>query len=455
MSAEGAEVADLKKRIAERRADWFVDPTPPSKAAPRFVAKRAADALHAETPVAIGGARFWIFDGSGYVDGEDDLQRRIADTLGDKWVKRYADETLAYLRAVAPRLWDEPPLDRVAVRNGILDLLDPALPILGEPDPAFLSTVRLSAAFDPEAECPETDAFLEATIDAETRSLIYEMVGYAIVPDNGLQVAFMLVGPGGTGKSTLISQIESLLGRENVAHVSLHRLEADRFAPADLYGRLLNTVADLDAREVRHSSIFKAITGGDVIRGERKHRDPFDFTPFSRLIFSTNDPPAVADAGDAFFRRWKVVPCERRLPPEARDPKMIEKLTTQAELSGLLNRALAGLASLRSRGRFAETTATKRAGSNFRYRADTVAAFFEECCVPDPEGAEARPDLYGAYRLWCGTSGRNPIPSARLYDRLREEPFGLIDKTVRGVRKLAGAQLLASAERAEARDGQE
>jgi len=62
----------------------------------------------------------------------------------------------------------------------------------------------------------------------------------------------------------------AFLGPENVASVGLHQLD-DRFATADLYGVLANIFADLDARALRASGIFKSITGGDQIRAERKY----------------------------------------------------------------------------------------------------------------------------------------------------------------------------------------
>lgn len=64
----GAGPVNIAERIAGKRAEWFATPAG-GKGAPRFVAKRAADALHAETPVAVCGEQLWIHDGQGYVDG--------------------------------------------------------------------------------------------------------------------------------------------------------------------------------------------------------------------------------------------------------------------------------------------------------------------------------------------------------------------------------------------------
>lgn len=425
-----APVADLRERIDAKRADWFREPAPGSNAAPKFVPKRAADALAAETPVAVGGEQLWIHDGS-YVRGEDDLRRRIGERLGDSWRPAHTDDTLRYLRDVSPRLWDRPLPDRVACANGILNLSDPHHPRLDPPDPGHLSTVRIAPAFDPSATCPVIDTFAEQVLGVETAPLLFEIAGYLIVPDNSLHKAFMLTGNGENGKSTALNLLTAFVGRENVAACSLHKLEEDRFAVADLYGRLVNVCADLDARELRSTSIFKEITGGDVMRGEVKYRPAFTFTPFSRLVFSANEPPPTSDASRAFWRRWIVLPFDATFGPGQRDEHLIDKLSTPGELSGMLNRAIAGLADLRERSGFAETGATGRGLAEFRRSADTVAGFFETCCVADPEARTPRPAVHRDYARFCKDAERQPVSPQKLYGRLRTD-FGVAERTVQG-----------------------
>ena len=177
--------------------------------------------------------------------------------------------------------------------------------------------------------------------------------------------------------------ITALLGEANVCAVPLHRLEEDRFAPAQLYGKLANVFADLDARALASSSIFKSITGGDLVQAERKFRDAFSFVPFARLIFSANEAPPTPDSSDAFFRRWLVIPFEERFTGRA-DHGLLEKLTTPEELSGLLNHGLAARPELFGRGDFATTKPTALAKHKFRVDSDSVAGFVDECCDVDP-----------------------------------------------------------------------
>jgi putative DNA primase/helicase len=85
----------------------------------------------------------------------------------------------------------------------------------------------------------------------------------------------MLLGPGSNGKSVLLKLIVSLLGRDNVSSVTLQALSDDRFAKAQLFGKLANVAGDLDSKPVEKSGAFKMLTGEDVITAEAKYRQPF------------------------------------------------------------------------------------------------------------------------------------------------------------------------------------
>jgi len=61
--------------------------------------------------------------------------------------------------------------------------------------------------------------------------------------------------------------------------------------------------------------MFKALTGGDVVSGEHKFKDSFEFISSAKLLFSANRPPRSDDATHGFFRRWDVVPFTRCFEP--------------------------------------------------------------------------------------------------------------------------------------------
>lgn len=395
----------------------------------RFVAPRLGEHLANETPIATGGEALYVYRGGVYApEGEADVRRRIAATLGDEWTRARADEVVKWLRDTAPTLWTTPPIDRINTSTGILELGASGV-ALRPHDPDVLSPIQIAARYDPSAECPRIDAFLEDALPG-SEAIVHELAGYLATPDNRYQRAIMCLGAGGGGKSTLLSLLSAFLGRWNVSAVSLHQLDEDRFATADLYGRLANVFADLNARALRDSSIFKSITGGDEIRGERKNRPAFKFLPYSRLLFSANEAPPTSDSSSAFFGRWMVLPFVKRYRGESgQDHDLLAKLTTADELSGLLNRALPALERLHATRRFTTSPAIEEAQRRFRVDSDSVAGFLEEACVFSDLHRVPRATMYQSYRLWCELSGRQPSAKQRVNVRIEELGEGRVRPT--------------------------
>jgi putative DNA primase/helicase len=404
----------------------------------RFVARRMAEWLTEETPVAKGGQQLYVYRNGVYVPGEASLNLRIAHALDDQWTKSRETETFGWLWATVPELTAQPPSGLINCVNGLYDRRSGEL---RPHDPTLLTPIRIGAAFDPEAECPEVEKFLRSVLpDAEVRQSFYELVAYLITANNDMQVAAMFLGGGSNGKSTALSLITALLGQENCSAVPLHQLEDDRFAAAELYGKLANVFADLDARALSSSSMFKAITGGDVIRAERKFRDSFTFRPFVKLLFSANEAPPTPDSSDALFRRWLIFLFEQSFVGRE-DRQLLSRLTTRDELSGLLNYALACLPNLEKRGRFTEAEASKQAKQQFRVDSDTVAGFIAEKCLLGSDASVSRPDLYRAYKRWADDGGRGQKSATRFNRGVKSLHPQVEEKTLHGTETWYGIGL--------------
>jgi putative DNA primase/helicase len=376
-----------------------------------------AEQIAARETYAIGGTLLHVFLDGYYQPGERHLRQRIVELLGDSWSRRKSEEIIAYMRITSPELWERPPLDIISLPNGLLNVETREL---SPHTPEHLSPVRIPAAYDPDAACPRVDAYIDSTAP-ELSVLLTEVAGWLLTPDDRHQKSIMLKGPGGSGKTTFLELLTGLLGAENVSRVALHQLEEDRFATADLYGKLANVFADLPAQALKSSSIFKSITGRDHIRAERKGRDAFTFKPYARLLFSANAAPPTADSSDAFFERWLVLPFERKHRGTSHEDKNLPaKLTTPPELSGFLNHALDGLDRLRRQEGFTPIAASEDAAARFRVDSDSAAGFTEETCRLGVEARIAKPLLFKAYVAWCSDNGRHPLASQRFSHRLRE-----------------------------------
>ena len=88
-----------------------------------------------------------------------------------------------------------------------------------------------------------------------------------MIPDMSMQKAILLIGEGANGKSVYLSAVTVVIGRGNIAGLSLQRLESDKFAAARLVGKLANICADLPSDHLTSTSTFKTIVGGDYLAG--------------------------------------------------------------------------------------------------------------------------------------------------------------------------------------------
>jgi putative DNA primase/helicase len=129
-------------------------------------------------------------------------------------------------------------------------------------------------------------------------SHIQQIIGYLLIPSTTFRKFFVFLGEGANGKSTLIEVVVVMLGTQNVSHQSLHDLASGRFTKAELFGKLANSNADIESRDVKNSGVLKQLVAGDSIQFERKYRDPFSGPSTARLLFS-----AKQDASDPGYQQ--------------------------------------------------------------------------------------------------------------------------------------------------------
>ena len=232
---------------------------------------------------------------------------------------------------------------------------------------------------------------------ADSLGFIWELIGYTLYSGNPLHVAVLLYGKGRNGKGTLIRVLKALLGDRNCSTVGLHQLVENRFRAATLFGKLANLAGDLDSKWLDNTAMFKAITGGDTIQAEYKYGAAFDFTPWALPFYSINKAFGSADSSEGWVARWVVVPFPTSFLGRE-DRTLDAKLTSAAELRGILRRGIEALPALMARGRFAEPESLREAKAAFVVASDAVRAWLDECCVLDPDAWTPRTDLYSAYR---------------------------------------------------------
>jgi P4 family phage/plasmid primase-like protien len=389
----------------------------------------ADDILNADHFAQDAGEKLYRYRHGVYrPDGAPHVKRQVKALLeqwdlAPEWSSHRAEEVVEYLRVDAPPLWDSPPSNVINLNNGLLDLETRELL---DHSPDHRSSVQLPVTYYSRATCPAWEQFVGEVFPADAQELAWEIIAWLMTADTSIQKAILLEGEGGNGKPTYLRGVIAFLGRYNVSSLSLQKLEADRFAAARLVGKLANICPDLPSEHLAGTSMFKAITGGDIITAEYKYHDSFDFLPCARLVFSANHLPRSGDGSPAFFDRWLVIPFRRSFRGTAQEIPRAEldaRLAGLQELSGVLNKALAVLPRLRDQG-FTVSTSMRQAAEEFRETTDPLAGWLDRMTTEHPDAMVSKDTLVQAYNADCDRAGKPRVTKnafGRALRRLRPQ----------------------------------
>jgi len=232
-------------------------------------------------------------------------------------------------------------------------------------------------------------------------SVLQEFIGYCLYKKYHIHKATMFLGGGKNGKSTAINLLIALLGKENVANKELQEIIYNRFATSSLYGKLLNASADISSKALSKTGKFKELTGGDYVEAEAKFKDSFNFTNYAKFLFSANALPKASDDSYAFYRRWILISFPNTFDGKTCDPNLLEKLTTEEELSGFLNWAVDGLQRLLANGEFSYGKTVEDVMELYKTLSDPVYAYCTEFLKNQIGGHILKENLYKHYVKWC------------------------------------------------------
>ena len=360
-------------------------------------------------------------------------ERRIDGMLGlaciEPWIRVSADKLDARK-------------DLLNVRNGTLDLRTGELRAHDRSD---LLTKQVHHDYDPAAECPQWDAFLERIMgaredeDRATRLIAYlrRALGYSLSGDTSERAVFILYGDGRNGKSTLLNVFKSIVSEYAVtiaAETLMTRQQQDNNTSsdlADLHGARFAQTSETEEGQRFAQGKLKRITqgSGSQIRACRKYENPFSFEESHKLWVDTNHKPVIQNAEDqALFGRLHPIPFTVQIPEAEIDRELAGKLLSEAP--GILAWAVRGGVE-RYRYGLGQPKEVRQANQEWRQESDRLSEFIEECCATDPEIKVQASVLYRAYSEWADANREHPLTSTAFGRKMISRSFER-DKTREG-----------------------
>lgn len=351
--------------------------------------------------------QLYVYEDGYYQQDEKIIERKMID-LYPSIKQNQRSEVLAYIR-IKTHVRSED----IKVSPYIINLKNTRLDIRTgkclEFTPDAVEFDRIPVTYDPSAYCSDLDKMLNRVFlgDREVINLFEEMVGYCLIKSARYQKAFILVGSGSNGKSTILDLLEEFLGPRNYSSLPLEKV-TDRFNMAELENRLANIGDDIDNVTIRDSGTLKKMISGESITVERKGERPFKLSPYATHIYSANAIPRSFDKSDGFYRRWLLVPFNAKFTSEDPDydPLIFDKITTDAALSYLLNIGLRGASRLIKRGRFTEPQTVKEALEHYKTDNSTTLSWIEDKGLDADYFLDNSTDkVYADFTDWCKLSG--------------------------------------------------
>jgi putative DNA primase/helicase len=293
----------------------------------------------------------------------------------------------------------------VNLLNGIFDLKK--MKIISH-TPKILMTSQLPITFDKRAECTKIENFIGEVVENDKIPLIQEFIGYCLWKEHHIHNSLMLVGKGANGKSTFLDMLSSFIGNRNIKHISLQDICTKRFSLAEMYGTHANIYDDLPDNVLSHTGIFKMLTGQSFLSAEKKFKDYFNFTSFAKMIFSTNQVPESRDMSMAFYRRIIIVKFPIEFLGKRADKKLIKKLTTKNELSGLFNWAIQGLKRLLRNEEFTNTPSVIEQETMYKRESSSIACFSMDELEKDNVNVLSKEEVFQRYVRYCELNDLKP-----------------------------------------------
>lgn len=248
--------------------------------------------------------------------------------------------------------------------------------------------------------------------DCELKELMQRAFGYSITGDTREEVLFLIHGPTGTSKSTIIEAIKATLGdyaktADFETFIKRRDVGGPRNDIACLAGSRLVISIEVDEGKQLAEGLVKMVTGGDTVTARKLYQESFEFKPTFKLVLVANHAPKVDPDDDAMWRRIYVIPMVCQVPKELRDPKVKAHLTNPA-IAGpaILQWLLKGCLDWQREG-LKIPTVVQQATDQYRASQDSFGDFVSECCILEPAAWVSSEDLHEQYASWSrGHNGR-------------------------------------------------
>lgn len=261
--------------------------------------------------------------------------------------------------------------------------------------------------------------------DKELIDYVQRIVGLASIGKVYVEALIISYGNGSNGKSTFWNAIARVLGTYS-GTISAEILTVGykqnvKHEIAEAKGKRLLIAAEMEESVRLSTSNVKKLCSTDQVKGEKKYKDPFDYTPSHTLVLYTNHLPKVGAIDNGTWRRLIVIPFDAKIKGTIKNyGDYLYENAGGAILKWIIEGAKKVIADDYN---LVLPKKVKDAIDSYKENNDWFGGFLEECCELDNSYTEKSGQLYTEYRAYCIRTGEFTRGNIEFYNALDLEGF--------------------------------
>jgi putative DNA primase/helicase len=263
--------------------------------------------------------------------------------------------------------------------------------------------------------------------DKELIDYVQAVMGLAAIGHVYVEALIIAYGDGHNGKSTFFNSVARVLGSYS-GSISADTLTVGvrrntKWEITELKGKRLAIAAELEEGQRLSTSVLKQITSTDKIQGERKFKDPGDFTPSHTVVLYTNHLPRVGASDSGTWRRLIVIPFNASFTGKG-DVKNYSDFLVEKAGPAILSWVIEGAKKAIDQGyHLKRPKVVVDAINEYKASNDWMSNFMEDCCEVGDDFTEKSGDLYIQYRAYCDRIGEFIRSTTEFYTELKNRGF--------------------------------
>jgi len=304
----------------------------------------------------------------------------------------------------------------IPVANGYLDLYN--LELI-EPTFTDYNTVKVDIPFNPECQySARIDDFMKfiSNGDVDTMNQLYELAGYTLVRRNNFHKFFVIVGGGGTGKSTFANIIRRMFKPRYVSKVALSQFDQD-YHLSTLIGSMVNIDDDASNEKVlKDAGRFKSAVAGQPILVRPIYSEPIELICMATIVVLANSMPKIQDDSEGLYRRLMLIELNNRIKDPDRD---FENKITDLDMEYFFYKAAEAIHRVLRKGRFTMEESEEKLKQRFKVQQSSINKWCQlEFITVETLLNHGLKDTYQNYKLWCQMCGYGPFNYGNFSDSI-------------------------------------